>query len=214
MSTFARACGVLAFVVAMLSTLSAASAERLEPRDTTASAPGYGEFRQKLLRAVARRDSRFVESIVDRDVRFSFGIANGRSAFLKNFRLRNPRSEFWGEMERILRMAGAYDAPTRTVWQPYFFHKWPGTLDAFTHAVATGRGIPVRRSPSASSPIVATLDYDVVAISGRGSWMKVKTPAGVVGYVQEASLYCPVWRRAAFQQVRGAWRLTVFVQGD
>ena len=214
MSRMSRVLGTLFMGVAVLSMVTAASAERLEPKDTAAAAPGFAQFRQRLLEAVKRRDARFVESVVADDVKFSFGGQSGRASFLAAFRLRNPRSPFWAEMERLLRMAGAYDPREKTVWHPCFFRTWPEKVDAFTHAVAVGSRVAVHREAKVTSPVVATLNHDIVDIGGRGAWMKVTTPSGQVGYVKADDLYFPVSRRAAFQQIHGAWRLTVYVEGD
>mgnify|MGYP001569809104 FL=1 len=49
---------------------------------------------------------------------------------------------------------------------------------------------------------------------GSAGWVKIKTQAGLTGYVSRRFIYSPIDYRARVVKQDGKWRLKFFVAGD
>jgi hypothetical protein len=69
--------------------------------------------------------------------------------------------------------------------------------------------VKLRAAPSTSGKVLATLAYDIVEVLERApEWTKVRTVAGVEGYIQIAYLYSPAGYRACFSKnAEGTWQV-------
>jgi hypothetical protein len=73
-----------------------------------------------------------------------------------------------------------------------------------------------------TSPIIATLSYDIVVSTapfnlikedGR-SWIAIKLSNGKTGFVSEQFIRSPIDYRACFTKKNGKWRMNALVAGD
>jgi hypothetical protein len=206
---------VFGALVALLLLVGPACADRLPPQDTSAAAPGFSAFRQSLLEALAHRDAKFIMAHTSSDIMFSFGGEYGAAAFRRRMRVDDPKSPFWAELGRLVRLGGAYDARQGYVWFPYFYHTWPEKYDGLSYGVVTGARVALRSAPKASASTLATLDWDIVKILDRGGdWVKIQTSKKQAGWVRRDEIHSPGWRRAGFKRIGGEWKLAVYVEGD
>ena len=188
----------------------------LQPVDEGARDESFAAFRADLLDAVARKDKPFILSILSADIRNSFGGDGGTSEFRSTWNFDGDDSEFWAELEAVLRMGGAFR--TRDEFSaPYVFAMWPETLDAFEFVAVIGTNVNVRSEPSITAPIVARLSHEVVRLAeGRPAttWLKVALADGTAGYVNERYLRSPIDYRASFVRNDDRWMLRFFAAGD
>jgi hypothetical protein len=134
------------------------------------------------------------------------------------------------ELGDVLRLGGTFGYahyPCDTFWAPYVFGAFPERLEAFKSLVIVGKTVQVHATSSRSSRVIATLSHDVVGwvpddrdpvMEKVGvffyPWRKVNLPDQRTGYVIGLYVRSPLDYRAAFNQVDGTWKLTLFLKGD
>lgn len=175
------------------------------PRDASLAA-----YRDRLLVAVRARDANTVASMIDPNIRTSFGGGGGRADFEKLL------PEVWDDLEQILTLGGTFSGEgEQSFWAPYVYSAFPDRHDAFTTLVVIADDVPLREAPDARSRAVATLSRDIVErISEDGPWIQVKTADGRTGYVDAKFVRSPVGYRAGFNKGPDGWRMTALVAGD
>ena len=102
---------------------------------------------------------------------------------------------------------------------PYLFLRVKEDDDAYAAYVAIGADIVVRAAPTSGARKLSKLNWDIVFRIGDEppesvGWLKIKTPAGKIGFVQRTLLRSPVDYRIIMESVRGKWLITNFVAGD
>jgi len=202
---------------------------RLMPRDDSQNDAGFSHFIKNFRKDIKDKNLESVTKSIAPDVRWTFGDEKGVTEFLKRWELdRNPeKSGFWDEMEKVLSAGAAYynDEKTSFVF-PYQFVEFPEDYDPTEYYAVTGNRVNVRKSASSKSPVVETLDYDLVKtvpsdkapvnekIDGKeGTWSKIITSSGKE-YVFSRYLYSPFGFRAIFEKRGKNWMLTIFISGD
>lgn len=195
----------------------------LESIDEAARDESLVRFRDELLRAVERRDTAFLYSIVADEIRNSFGDNNGVAAFRDMWHPERADSELWPVLGRLLRLGGTLrdaGASGVTFTAPYVFAAWPGEFDAFQHVATVSDDAVLRERPEADAPALGALPYQVVSVarwdqpaSARG-WVQVALPDGTRGWLRSSDVYSPVGWRAIFQKRDGRWVMTVLIAGD
>lgn len=198
---------------------TAASARKLEPLDEASKDPSFVKFRQELLEAIERRDSRYVLGILDPRIQNSFGGDGGVGEFKTMRQPERRDSKVWDELRKVLTHGGAFR--DGVFWAPYVFTDFPDDLDAFEYGAVLEEKVTLRSKPDASAPAVATLSYHIVKIAYDGlsdienpTWYKVATTDGQEGYVPASSVASPVDYRAGFEKQGGKWRMVAFIAGD
>ena len=208
----------------LLSLLLAAAPEdarvhRLPPVDQCAADPSFVAFRNDLLAAIARRDRDFVLAAITDDIEVDFGGGAGRQDFFSTWELYRPAtSGLWDELGRALSLGCAHDGRSGNYYAPSMFLADEEVFeDPFTAAVAIRPGAELRSGPDAASPVVATLDWDVLTVpewDPDSGWQRVTLADGRSGYLRAEDLRSPIDYRAAFQRIGGRWRMTAFIAGD
>lgn len=209
-----------------------AARAKLYPVDEAAKDPSLVAFRNKLLCAAQTRDIEFVLSVLDPEIVNSFGGDEGIEGFKRIWEPEKPDTRLWHTLAVVLAMGGSYYSAEQTrhtpdprpeFSAPYVFSRWPGEFDAFEHAAITGKNVNLRSEPSARAPVLAKLSYEIVKLDGylpsvrereSASWVKIKTQAGLTGYVSRRFIYSPIDYRARFVKREGKWRITSLVAGD
>lgn len=202
-------------VLSLLLTAGLLNADRLPPVDESAQDPSFLAFKTKLLAAIDRKDVKGLLAAIDPKIRVSFGGDGGIEGFRRFWKLDKPaESKVWSELGAVLRLGATRDEPEFIA--PYVFTRFPPTLDAFANAAVIRPKVVLRKSPAATAPAVATLDYDIVQLVGqpRKGWVEVRTDAGQMGWVQQSEIRSPVNYRAFFEKKSGQWKITAFIAGD
>lgn len=214
---------VLVAALVVIFIMPATAQERkLLPVDEGKKDASFSAFRERLLKAVKERDKKFLLSVIDPRIKWSFGDDHGVKGFRKSWNLDGDGdSELWGELIDVLSLGGTFSTSggRREFWAPYTFGAFPGDLDAFEYGAIVGKDVRVRAKPNADAPVVASLSYDLVKAESAGDgvpngWTKVTTPNGKQGYVVRKFVRGPVDYRACFRNVKGKWLMTVFIAGD
>jgi hypothetical protein len=120
-------------------------------------------------------------------------------------------------------MGGSFgNAAKNDFCAPYVFSRFP-ELDAFEHSVIIRENVRVREQPGLTSPAIATLSYDIVALGDQAanpidkdghSWIGVKLSNGKTGFVSKQFLRSPIDYRACFAKKKGRWRMDALIAGD
>ncbi|WP_246048738.1 SH3 domain-containing protein [Leptospira sarikeiensis] len=182
----------------------------------------FTEFKKKLDQAIQSKDIKFLEKIVDPDIKFSFGADSGKKGFWTEWKLdKNPeKSEIWTTLANTLRLGIVRDETNQFI-SPTIFSKFPDKLDAFEYTWASGKNVNVREKPDVQSKIIDTISYQIVQLdskeaiqSGTCSWQKVCLASGKSGYICDTYLRSSVDYRAFFTLKNKDWKLTIFVAGD
>lgn len=215
---------VLFLIVFGFSDLSAQ--ERfVKPVDEAKNDASFFAFRTKLIEAAKKRDAKYVLSILDRDIKNSFGGNEGIGEFKNFWKINNANSKFWGEFLPVITNGGKFikEGSNKLFFAPYTFTSFPGDLDAFSHNIITGDKVKLRLKADANSPVVASLSYNVVEILEsvkakenieEVSWYEIKTLGGKRGYVKAEFARSPIDYRAGFEKKGGKWKMTAFIAGD
>jgi hypothetical protein len=191
---------------------------KLTPVDEATSDPSLVAFRDELLAAVRKRDADAVVALADPKIRTSFGGGGGAADFKRNL----AQKSVWEDFELLLTQGGTFvgEGPGRSFWAPYVYSAWPDAHDAFASLAVTGENVPLYEKADKSSPVIATLSYDIVQRAGDvgrdvGEWQNVKTADGHTGWVEARSVRSPVGYRAGFLKNKdGKWQINALVAGD
>ncbi len=215
----ARALKVAALMIAFLPTLALAQ-PRLPPVDQAASVPDFFAFRAQLKTALAQRNQTAVIAALHKDVKLSFGGDAGVDDFKRMWTPHAPASRLWQTLAAVLALGGTF-AADGAFTAPYVSTQWPEKIDAFSHMAAIGSGIRVRAAPRTTAAVVGALDFTIIELADPSSpesadtgWIKVKWPAGRVGFVDARCLRSPIDYRVNFAKIDGRWQITFFLAGD
>ncbi len=220
--------GLTALLLATLAcSVATGKGRKLYPVDEGKRDPSFSAFRGRLLKAARERDGKFVLSVIDPQIKWSFGGDHDIGEFKKHWELESANSKFWDELIAVLSLGGTFSSEDgmKTFWAPYTFTRFPNDLDAFEYAPIIGANVKVRTRPKSTAPVIATLSYDIVqATIGGGTdeqlqndnlgWVKIITPDGKQGYISKKYIRSPVDYRAYFRKVKGKWIMTMFIAGD
>jgi hypothetical protein len=193
-----------------------ARVQRVPPLDDCGADPSFAAFRVELEQAIARKDSDFLLGVVADGIEVDFGGGAGRAHFAETWALDRPEaSPLWGELGEVLRLGCAGDGQGG-YWMPSLVMA-EGYEDGFTAAVAIRPGAPLHAAPDPLSPVVATLEWDVLTVAQwewDAPWQRVEMADGRSGHVRTEDIRSPIDYRALFEPVDGRWRMTVFIAGD
>ncbi|HEX8368589.1 MAG TPA: SH3 domain-containing protein [Pyrinomonadaceae bacterium] len=209
---------------------SLAQERKVLPVDEGKTDASFSAFREKTLQAARRRDVKYILSIVEPNIKNTFGDSNGIEEFKKMWKINGRQSEFWDEFITVLTNGGAFfkrrGAPKKQIFQaPYTFTEFPEDLDAIEHQIIFGNNVNLRSQPETSAPVVAALSYNIVKVDFENSvkdenkedkylWLKVETLGGKKGFVNARYVRSPVDYRAVFEKRNGKWKMVTFVAGD
>ena len=201
----------------------------VKPVDEAKKDASFFAFRTKLITAVEKKDSKYILSIVDRDITLGFGGDDGIANFKKLWKIEQKDSEFWKEFAVVIKNGGSFIGEGRNKLSsfaaPYLFTAWPEDLDVFEHQAIFGTNVNLREEPNTESKVVSQLSYNIVKIdydnskqdgedNDSPSWFKVETLGGKKGWVKADFARSSIDYRAGFEKKRGVWKMTFFVAGD
>lgn len=196
-------------------------APTLLPVSDEAREPGFTAYVNKLKTAVAKRDPKALQKLIDPEV-ICGGISEkdqrGWDKFRTLWEVDRRESPLWDLLSDLMELGFFREAPAIYV-TPYVVWKFPKNLDPSQYLVVLRDPLPLRKEPNHDSAVVAKLAFDIVrrvapeADLGAFDWIQVETFNGTRGFVQAAQVRSPQMPSAQFSLVNGQWRLTVLDRG-
>jgi len=199
--------------------------KKLLPVDEASGDHAWIAFRNRLLAALEKHDKKFLLSIVDHDIRNSFGGAHGLAEFNKQWDIDSKDSPLWHKLSAALFLGGAYvkrDNGPKEFCAPYVAAKWPDDVDRRDHGAIVSRDAFLKASPSSSAATVEILSYDIVTVvdwevadlsaDTIQRWVKIRLGARE-GYVPEEQIRSPLEHEACFVRSANGWRMTALTTG-
>lgn len=220
---------VLCLAVFGFFTASAQEERYVKPVDEARKDASFHAFRTKLVEATRKRDAKYILSIVDRDIKLSFGDLRGVEDFKKTWKIDSPQSEFWQEFLPVITGGGTFyreeGNKNKQFFAPYTYTSFPEDLDAFDYSVIFGSNVNLRSKPAANAPVAARLSYNIVKVDYENSvkdknkkdtysWLKIESLGGKKGFVKAEYVRGPIDYRAGFEKKNGKWMMTFFIAGD
>ena len=196
------------------------------PVDEAEKDTSFLAFRTKLIEAVKKRDAKYILSIVDQNIKNSFGGNNGIKEFKEMWKINDSKSEFWNEFLPVITNGGKFiEGGDKMFCAPYSFTESPDDLDAYGYSVIFGKNVNLRSKPDSKAKTIARLSYNVVKVDYENSikingeefeysWLKVETPGGKKGFVKAEFVRSPIDYRACFEKQKGKWKMIIFIAGD
>lgn len=193
---------------------------------------------RKLKSAAAEKNYEVVLSFVEDEIKWSFGGDDGKSGFIKEWRLDScpQNSELWPELNEIFRLGGGRlyektgdELPTYTT--PYTFNA-ETALDCFDFHYITGSGVNLRERPGTDSKVIRKIDYEAVYTrfefnshdierfsygeisGGKKPWYMVATADRKTGYVFGDYIRSPIDYRLGMTKTKKGWKISFFIAGD
>ncbi len=208
--------------------LSLSAQERyVKPVDEAKKDASFFAFRTKLVEATKKRDVKFVLSIVDPNIKNSFGGDDGIANFKKNWKIERADSLFWNEFLLVITNGGKFSSEgnVKSFFAPYIFNSFPDDVDSFTYSAIFGSNVNLRELGDAKSKVVAQLSYNIVKVDFENSvkkpkskneyeWLKIETLGNKKGFVSASFVRSPIDFRAGFEKIGGKWKMTAFIAGD
>ena len=194
----------------------------IRPVDEASQQADFFTFRAHLQAAIARHDAVAVLSVVNVNIRNTFGGENGREAFERRWRLERPDTELWEKLGSVLALGGTFET-NGTFVAPYTFSRWPGNVDAFDHVAIIGSRVRVHAAPLQDSGTLGLLSFAVVPVPREArlptadqarQWTAVRLLDSRIGYVASQYVRSPIDYRAIFARVGDGWQLAAFIAGD
>jgi hypothetical protein len=217
---------LLSFLVLGFSlNISAQKERQVFPVDEAKKDASFFSFREKLIQAVKNKDRKFLLSILDRDVKGSFGGDSGIEDFKSLWKIDSPQTQLWKELLAVLTNGGKFEKPGREFCGPYSFTHFPEDLDAFEYQMIFGNNVNLRAQPDQAAKVLGQLSYNVVKVDYQNSvqdknnediytWLKIETLGGRKGFVSAQFVRSPIDYRACFEKIKGKWLMTFFLAGD
>lgn len=183
-------------------------------------------FRTKLITAAKRRDAKYILSVVDKDIKNSFGGNDGIAEFKKSWKIESSKSKFWSKFLPVITNGGKFfseGGKTKLFIAPYSFEGFPDDLDAFNYSIIFGNNVNLRAKPELNAAVVGKLSYNIVEITNsikaksnveKDDWYEIKTLGGKKGFVKAEFIRSPIDYRAGFEKKNGKWKMTFFLAGD
>lgn len=189
----------------------------------------FYQFRERLKQTIRDRDTSFMNTIADPDIKTTFGTPQEFSEVGFN----RSDSLAWNRLERIINIGCTpYEAPAGVEMEafqcPHISQSAVG--DPYMDVHILGENVNVRAEPQENSPVIETLSNELVqadssgydrlteqqreAIETSDGWRPIITPSGKRGYVSSRYAYLPVGYRARFENKDGQWKMTIFIAGD
>jgi hypothetical protein len=216
--------------------------QKITLRDETARDPEFAAFRQRLEKAVEKRDAQFVGLLIpSKGVPLGFG----RPQTIADIKLNDPKARIWGMLEKALAagcgtmvvesmiVADGWICPTV---QREFAKQYPSTPGSqgieyeLSKVIVVGDRVNVRSKPSLNSSVIAVLSNEVVDFDRRSfensqeeqieayspieGWTPIILPNNKKGYVYSRYAFHPLEYRVIFQKVKGQWQIVQMPGGD
>jgi hypothetical protein len=208
-----------AVIAACLAIVACASclAEQLPPRDEAKKDPTLVAFRNRLLQAIAQKDTHYIESILSPRVEYALGGGVGKADFESQWNFKSKTSNAWNVLQQCVQRGGYFenDEKGRQFVAPYAaFDNIIYSDEGLETALITTADEPIYAQPDSKSKVVARLHYEFVVLpddskNTPASWTAIKF-GKQRGFVRSAALIKQTDPYVTFKKIRGKWTLTWF----
>ncbi len=190
------------------------------PPDEASFDEDFLAFRDRFKAAVDSRNLSRVLSMASKDVVVSFGGDAGHQALSALLNDPDAGEGYWFQLDDILSLpaasssAGGYCVPYITCQD---LPPEVGIIEPFETAFVIVPDASVYVAPDQSSEVVRTLSYDAVLLGSfldDPDWAEIVVPGDGEGYILRKDFRMAVGFRAYFEEIDGAWKMSVFVAGD
>jgi hypothetical protein len=215
---------ILLLFVLFSATAAFAQERYVKPVDEAKKDASFFAFREKVIAAVKKKDSAFILSIVDPQIKNSFGGDDGLANFKKIWKLNTSGSKFWETFTPVIMNGGSFIKGTKNTqfFAPYTFSGFPDDIDAFDYSAIFGNNVNLRKAAGTNSEVTGSLSYNIVKVDWDNSvkagedykWLKVTTLGGKTGFVNADYVRSSIDYRAGFDKIKGKWKMTAFIAGD
>lgn len=196
-----------------------AQAPRFPLVDEGAADKQFSTFRSNMLRAIAVGNNEYIESRITDDIKWSFGVENGKQSFLQHW---NESPEGWDgflrELKLVLSLGGGFQHGG--FWAPYTHAFWPDVSEEDYNAVAVRLDARVYEAPRDDAQAIARLNYEMVKIeyptdgtTPPPGWTPIMHN-GKQAWMRDRDVRTPYSYRAGFEKQNGSYYMTVFIAGD
>lgn len=177
------------------------------PKDESSKDKPLTAFLTKLKDVLKRKDRDGLLALLAPEIDAGLRTMVGPNAFFTAWGLSDPNSSVYGVLSQILSMPGVMVGEQYCA--PYVSAQFPSDLDRSKHQVVLNPNVKVHEANTTTSKVVATLSYEIVQVLERGpEWTKVRTQAGIDGYIPIAYLYSPAGYRACLgKNAEGMWQV-------
>jgi len=200
------------------------------PVDQAPLNPFFQSFRAQLLQAIEARDVDFLLQHIDEEIEMGYGTLPGKKAFIDSWQLQHQpkQSRIWQHLRDVLELGGIYtDSSLNSYTAPYTF--FLQLENPYTQKAIVGTQVRIRSLPQLNSPVIGSLTHQVVSIlpypedqmpirESIGDdiyvWERIRTAAGIEGYVFGKYLRSPLDFRTHFTYSNGTWLMTYWISGD
>lgn len=214
-----------------LSTALLPAKNKFLPRNEICADPALVEFVCKLQYAVFKKDTDHLLSLLDNNIKNSFGGEDGIEEFKTIWRLDSPNSPVWFYLSKLISLGGTFqvnsdDSLTHFVF-PYVFQlELPDTVDYWTAMVITEDKTDVRENPGATSEILGQLSYGIVYVRDKKysppfenaeekKWYHITTlDKKLSGFVSAECVWSPAGYRMFLQKESNKWKIVSLISGD
>lgn len=184
-------------------------------------------FRTKLIAAAKRRDTKYLLSILDKEIQNSRNGTDGIEEFKRDWNIESPDSPFWDEFLPVITNGGKFSktegAPNDFFIAPFIVDNFPEDPGASEYNVIFGSNVSLRAKPETNARTVGKLSYNIVEITEtikdknnaeKTAWYAVKTLGGKSGFVKAEFVRGRMDYRAGFLKKDGKWKLMYFIYGQ
>lgn len=196
----------------------------LAPPAAEALPPALQAARDDLARIVAARDLAALRRHVREDTTLSFGGDHGTQGF-DDLWTRDPADtrRLWEELDAILALPGvARDEDGRQDYCAPYVSCLPydAGIDVFDAQVVLEADAAIRDRPDPAGRVLARVSHAVLtgagdALAPGAAWVRMRTAAGVEGYIARHQVRSPIdYRLSIIGDGAGGWGLRYFVAGD
>ena len=84
------------------------------PVDQAAKDSSFKRFRDRLLQTLEVKNKRRLAAVIAKDIKLSFGGAEGIRDFNRIWKPNDPKSKIWNELNTILKNGGTFYSETKT----------------------------------------------------------------------------------------------------
>ena len=184
-------------------------------------------FRTKLIAAAKRRDTKYILSILDKEIQNSRNGTDGIEEFKSDWKIESPDSLFWDKFLPVITNGGKFmtteGTPNNFFVAPFTIDNFPADLDEFSYEVIFGSNVNLRARAEANAPVVGILSYNIVEITetikdkkdpDKTVWYGIKTLGGKTGFVNAGFVRGRMDYRAGFVKKSGKWKMMYFIAGQ
>ncbi|MCH2547882.1 MAG: hypothetical protein MK052_09785 [Alphaproteobacteria bacterium] len=188
--------------------------------------PSFTPFIQQLNAAIASKDVKFLKASLDDNIKFDFSESVGKEAFMQSWGLDDDsqNSNLWRAMEQLIDMGGYrfLDQHSRLIaivfpcsFQPLPANNWiarqyPG-YSGYDYVVVTSENAALKNEDGST---VRMLQKHETLYTPDGLHEIVLAHDGSKGLVSFNDIRSPVDYRMFIRQDQGAWKISLFIQGD